>query len=368
MRIDELTFFRFIAASIVVVFHFGRDIPGFTAALLPGPHMVTFFFVLSGFVMGISYLNREISSRSYWWARTARIMPIYFLAIFLVVAISYLQEKEINKLSLFLNLSLLQSWFPPHPRSINGPGWSISVEAFFYLAFPFLLYGIRIANLSIKRMMAVSLLFWGFTQAITTGMLSSGFYGGNRSFSHDLIYYFPLTHFCSFILGVFGAVWILDRKYSITSNAISFFLVGIISLSIIVLLNRQSEISSYFGLKFAFGSSFFAPLFLVFILAVSLCRSKLIRMFSAKPLLLLGNASYSLYMLQVPAHQIYDKYFTDWLNLSPLYNFYVFFVFLTLVSILSFLLFEKPTTKFIRYHLPVITRKAANKVSSKFFL
>lgn len=365
MKIEELTFFRFIAASIVVIFHFGRDATGFSGVLVSGPQMVTFFFVLSGFVMGVSYLNKEISNKSYWWARVARIMPVYVLAIALMVLPSYLKGQEINNLSLALNLSFLQSWFSPHPLSINGPGWSLSVEAFFYLMFPFVLYMIKAKNLSIKQMMVVSLAMWGVTQAITTGILSSGLYGGYPSFTHDLIYYFPLTHFCSFILGISGAMWIMDKKYLITNEIVSFILVGIATLLVITSLNNQSELSALVGLKFAFGSSFFAPLFLVFIIAITLCRSRLIKTLSAKPLVLLGEASFSLYILQTPVHRIYENYiyriYENYLSglfvLSSLQSFIIFFIFLTIISIISFLLFEKPAMKYIRYSLPVMLKK-----------
>ncbi|MBT3880231.1 MAG: hypothetical protein HON76_21990 [Candidatus Scalindua sp.] len=59
MRVEILTFFRFIAAVIVVIFHFGRDATGFSGVLIAGPQMVTFFLVLSGFVMTLSYLNKK---------------------------------------------------------------------------------------------------------------------------------------------------------------------------------------------------------------------------------------------------------------------------------------------------------------------
>jgi peptidoglycan/LPS O-acetylase OafA/YrhL len=42
-----------------VIFHFGRDATGFSGVLIAGPQMVTFFLVLSGFVMTLSYLNKK---------------------------------------------------------------------------------------------------------------------------------------------------------------------------------------------------------------------------------------------------------------------------------------------------------------------
>jgi len=348
MRIEELTFFRFLAASIVVIFHFGRDETGLSGFLSSGPQMVTFFFVLSGFVLGISYLNKEIDKVLFWWTRIAKIMPVYLLALGMVVFSIYMQGRRPNSVSLVLNLTLLQSWFSPYPLSINDPGWALSNQAFFYFTFPFIIYVVKTRHLSARKMLAISLSIWIVTQAITTMALSNVFYSGNPSFFHDLIYYFPLTHFCSFVLGVSGAAWIMaNNNHQIDNEFISFAFVGAVMCLIVVLLNNQAQISQYAGLKFAFGSSFFAPLFLIFIITITQCRSKTIKLFSAWPLVLLGEASYSFYILQKPIHWIFYKYVSCLFCLPPLQNFVAFFFFLTVVSILSFLLFEKPANKFI---------------------
>ncbi len=287
----------------------------------------------------------------------ARIMPVYLLALCLMVLQFYLRGKEINNLSLVLNIFLLQSWFSPHPLSINSPGWSLSVEAFFYLMFPFILHIIKDKNLSVKKMLGVSLGMWLVTQVITTGILSSGIYGGFPSFTHDLIFYFPLTHFCSFMLGVSGAMWIVRKKHSIENEFFSFMFVVIVAFLIIILLNNQKELSAFTGLLLPFGSSFLAPIFLVFIVSITLCRSKLIGILRARPLVLLGEASFSLYILQFPVNYIYKYYVSGLFPLSPLQDFIGFFIFLTVISIMSFLLFEKPTRKYIRYSLPAIVKK-----------
>lgn len=60
MRVESLTFFRFIAAFIVVIFHFGTGTwftKIFGRFVTAGPQMVSFFFVLSGFIMLLSQIN-----------------------------------------------------------------------------------------------------------------------------------------------------------------------------------------------------------------------------------------------------------------------------------------------------------------------
>jgi len=57
-RIQALTFIRFFAAFVVVVFHYGREsrLAQLSFPLMEcGPEMVTFFFVLSGFVLMVAY-------------------------------------------------------------------------------------------------------------------------------------------------------------------------------------------------------------------------------------------------------------------------------------------------------------------------
>ena len=364
MRIEELTFFRFLAAAIVVIFHYGRDATGLPGALTSGPEMVTFFFVLSGFVMGIAYLKKDISIRGYLWARVSRIMPVYLLALLMVVISYVILNKEINFISLLLNLTLMQSWVSPHPLSLNGPGWSLSVEAFFYISFPFILYSIKKYSLSSVHIVLYALAIWCITHIITTVTLNNGFYGGFPSYSHDKIAYFPLTHLCSFLFGISGAIWILETKHTTYKKTPVLLLVLVVFSSIVIILNNKNFIMNQFELKLAFGSSLLSPLFLIFIISITLCRSKIINIFSLYPLVLLGEASYSLYILQKPIYQIYTKYISGALSLEASIDFYVYFTFLTLISITTFLLFEKPANKLLRFSLPIFVKKQLTKTSS----
>ena len=352
MRIETLTFFRFIAAVIVVIFHFGKNTTGLSGTLVAGPQMVTFFFVLSGFVMALSNLSKDcFNAKSYWWARVSRILPVYLLALALMLLPS-IKVENVGLKSLILNVTLLQSWFSPYPSSINSPGWSLSVEVFFYCTFPFVLSVIKKYNLSAIHVGVTSLLLWIVTQAILSGALSNGLYSGEPSLSHDLIYFFPLSHFCSFLLGVSAGAWFVTRKIAVTNNYQSIALVGGAVLLVDFIINNQSNIINYLGFQVAFGSSFLAPLFLMFIISVAMCQSKVSRILSAKPLVLLGEASFSLYILQVPFWKIYCKYISESMALPPLLNFYAFLVLLIFISIFSFLFFERPVNKFMRFSLP----------------
>ena len=72
------------------------------------------------------------------------------------------------------------------------------------------------------------------------------------------------------------------------------------------------------------------------------------RLFSLPVLVLLGEASYSLYILQKPVHGLYDKIITPRIPLSETTHFYIFLILLILISILSYHYFEKPCRQAIR--------------------
>jgi len=308
-RIESLTFLRFIAASIVVIYHFGEN-TSLVNSLKPfinsGPQMVSLFFVLSGFVMIIAHFNRKNENvRDYYVSRIARIVPIYFLAIIFSVYVS----RNFNWKAILLNLTFLQSWFSPFPLSINGPGWSLSVEAFFYLTFPLILFELRIRKINWKTLMVVAIFIYLFTQAILSNLLMNSFYTGFPSASHDLLYYFPLTHFCSFLLGISGGYLFLMHPEWFNRTGFLPFSIFIATLLLnYFCLQYPNLLSDFFGVPLAFASSFYSLVFLVLILGLTHSKSVFSRILSLPIFVVLGESSYSLYILQEPLNKFFNQH------------------------------------------------------------
>jgi peptidoglycan/LPS O-acetylase OafA/YrhL len=99
MRLDQLTFTRFIAAISIVVFHYGRnvfpfDMDGIKFLFRQANVGVSYFFILSGFIMVIAYGNRgKIEYVDYLKRRFARIYPVYFLAILALFTYFYIFNR-----------------------------------------------------------------------------------------------------------------------------------------------------------------------------------------------------------------------------------------------------------------------------------
>ena len=137
-RVNALTATRAVAALMVVIHHFGGSVFPFNklpAIFRNGNIAVSYFFVLSGFVLFISYYRQQPAYGNYIKRRIGRIVPVYLLALLLSISLAfgfdhYTLSGESVKQVVFSTL-LLQAFIPSYPLTLNGPGWTISVEMFF---------------------------------------------------------------------------------------------------------------------------------------------------------------------------------------------------------------------------------------------
>jgi peptidoglycan/LPS O-acetylase OafA/YrhL len=137
-----LTSLRFFAALAIVVYHLQGTIvttPSHNSLALG----VSFFFVLSGFIL--TYVYRDMSDTSvgrFYQARFARVWPLHLVTTVLVMVffVRGLSHRPGLIPALALNTTLLQAWVPVNGIvfSLNAVSWSISAELGFYLVFPLL--------------------------------------------------------------------------------------------------------------------------------------------------------------------------------------------------------------------------------------
>jgi len=354
LQLDQITFTRFIAALTVVFFHYGQsvfpaNIPFLFENVTAGPIAVGYFYVLSGFIMAIAYYKpdksnqKAISKKKYWLARFARIYPVYLLALLLIVGAKY-KDLAQNWETLPLHLLLLQSWVPGYPITLNTPGWSLSVEAFFYMCFPFLL--IWVYKAGTKPLTIFTVILWIVTQVVLLTQLNSSSYAPKTDL-HDLIYYYPLMHLNSFVAGLLVGIYLKKNADKVQASNNTLWLILSFALIFILIWSRP-HLESLLGFKIAFTNGLLAPAFLWFIVLLARHKGTITKVLSYSWLVLLGEASYSLYILQKPIHGIYDKLVVPRLALSETLHFYIFLVLLIVISILSFKYFETPLRKRLR--------------------
>ena len=350
MQINQITFTRFIAALTVVFFHYGShafpaSFSWLRESVTAGPIAVNYFYVLSGFIMAIAYYQPDsptpLNKRRYWVARFARIYPVYLLAL-LLMAVASSRELAETPLALPLHLTMLQAWIPGYPMTLNNPGWSLSVEAFFYLCFPFLLASIYRTGL--KYLAVICIILWLITQYILLTGINSPEYTG-KSLLHDFIYYHPLMHINAFIAGLLCGVVYKNKAASLKSPKPIWLLSSL--LLIILLLELRPLFESLLGFKLAYTNGLVAPAFLLFIWLLASTKGRIQAALSHPTLLLLGEASFSLYILQKPVFGLYNRVLEPRLNLGDTADFYIALALLIILSIASYKLFETPARTLI---------------------
>jgi peptidoglycan/LPS O-acetylase OafA/YrhL len=194
-RLDALTGLRFLAATAIVLQHsrgtfLGDDI------LRPWPldHGVSFFFVLSGFILTYVYpeLPTAGSIRSFFLARAARIWPAHLATLALAGA---MLVGWSTPGPLAANVLLIQAWIPlpNYYFSYNAASWSLSTELGFYLLFPLLIW--RFAERWWWLLAAAAALVLGLIALPLT-----------HASAHALLYISPLGRLFEFVLGMATAL------------------------------------------------------------------------------------------------------------------------------------------------------------------
>ncbi|QYA12118.1 acyltransferase [Rhizobium sp. AB2/73] len=141
MRFLHLDTLRFILAFYVV---FGHTL-GWTGPARNAGLAVDFFFILSGFVLTQSLVNRPLSFRDFAIARIARLWPLQVATMAAVLLLAPWPGWE----AVLVNLSLMQNSGIVDELTINIPAWSISSELIIgvLLLYPIARYGLRMVAL-----------------------------------------------------------------------------------------------------------------------------------------------------------------------------------------------------------------------------
>lgn len=179
---------------------------------------VSFFFVLSGFILGYVYLGRECSPRAFYAARLARIWPATMGSLVLVVLLLPRQlllptagSPWLELGSLGASVLLLQSLVPIPAIyfGFNAVAWSVSTEACFYAMFPWLLRLLRRSWLLVLLLSSglglalVAVAQWWQLPGFGSSVLE-------RVGWHGLIYIHPAARFQEFLLGLLAAMLFLS--------------------------------------------------------------------------------------------------------------------------------------------------------------
>jgi peptidoglycan/LPS O-acetylase OafA/YrhL len=361
-RVHSLTSVRFFAALYVLFFHAqwgvtpGSPLARFLALGYISPY---FFFVLSGYILAVVYLRLEqpVNPYRFFVSRFARIYPLYFVC--LVLAIPFAVEARlavygpgmasIRVAGMLVRSAFMMQMWQPVNDSLNIPSWTVAIEAVFYLTFPWI--GPRLWRLSRKAAAA------GMAVLCVTGL------GLDWMLEHTFPDAPPAYRLGSF-LTVFAAgvllarsLWLGEKKSSSygRGNAAVWSVASFAALAFTAAVLGQGWLKER-DLNPAYVLT---PVYLVAIWALTHSDNFALRWLNAKWLVVLGEASYALYLLQNPISNLLRS-----LNLtgSP-WNYPLYLGLCIGLSVLSFYFFESPSRQWILHRLHTPTKETMEVAS-----
>lgn len=294
-----LTSLRFFAAAMILIHH-GATFGLPTQSLRFGQG-VSFFFVLSGFIL--TYRYPELSAwrdvRRFLILRIARIWPAH--AVTTIAALVVFGQAVDFKL--IAHLSMVHAWVPSLPWyfGYNSPSWSISTEFFFYLLFPIL---ITDWSRTYWRKLALCAVFLLGLMVVCRELGLEAVTSADTPTLHGMLYISPLARLLEFMAGM--AACAVFRRTAPRLAAAPVWMFTIAEIASIVLVGVALETGCLYWITIPLlpstaehylgpADSWPAFTFLIFVFAFQ--RGAVAQFLSLKPLLLLGDASYSLYLV-----------------------------------------------------------------------
>ena len=199
---------------------------------------VEFFFVLSGFLIGgiiirLLHTNRFNTWRDlchFWLNRWFRTLPIYYIFFLFYCAVHGHFFSQIRQHASYLLFLQNLAW--PIPIDFFGQSWSLSIEEWFYLLFPLLLFGLfAVLRLPMRGSILIAACF--FLVASLWLKISYGHASTFNAFDHS-IRKFVIFRFDALMFGVLMAYLRYERldiwNRMAAKSTLAFAFLGVVCL------------------------------------------------------------------------------------------------------------------------------------------
>ncbi|PMQ06020.1 O-acetyltransferase WecH [Dyella sp. AD56] len=332
-KVDKIEFIqalRGIASLLVVFWHGSRFFApygeGWSGVLLrpAAPFGVDLFFLISGFIMLVT-TRRSDGSKGYvatfFIKRFARIWPVYVIATaILLLLISYRREPFLSWHG-FRHLVEYLFFLPLHGPNGGDPGvvipalsvgWTLNYEMYFY--------AVLAASLLFGRARWLAFFLWmALTLLVIPGVFSATPLSVDPSVNYQFHGYLRLATNPIILLFAAGVIIgiIYDTRLTIANPF--YGRLSIFAVVCMVIFQYCSGFRADHGL-FNWGLTL-VPLMLVLALAL-----KTIDWEVSRPLLYLGDISFSLYLFHPIAQEWFDRYNVRLSGTGPLAGFAAFFI------------------------------------------
>jgi peptidoglycan/LPS O-acetylase OafA/YrhL len=317
-RIDRLTSVRGFAALYVFLYHCQNSLQSltlhwFTGFAGKGYLAVDFFFVLSGFILSHVYLRAADEHRfragRFLALRLGRIYPAHAATLLLALLVTLLPRFDERRWldydlpTFFSNLLLVHSWGLHRNLSWNFVSWSISTEWFAYLMFPLFAWASLVVRERARRACLLAAAVLGVT-ALAIGWLHVHAMPPDLPAPHTALQFLraqspePFGVAADFglvrVSGEFLVGMLLYRAFDVWQRQPPRWAGAAAVLTTVLLAGVLYK--HWAGLQLLQDIAAVA-LIATLIVLLALDRSPVSALLEARPLVYLGEISYSLYMV-----------------------------------------------------------------------
>ncbi len=348
-EIKSLTFFRFVAAFIVFLFHVPNFQTGVSNTFFPKGYIgVNFFFILSGFILAYNYHDRMLPTaakiKEFYIARFARVYPVHFLTFWLTVPIELLVD-DIGKVFNYvvigvMNILLLQIYYPSERvnHSFNGPSWTIAIELVFYAIFPLVL--LKTNRQRVIRQHPAIFIALLYLALVLTAWLATRYIP--RPIGPWVAGTLPPLRCLEFIMGIF-----LFYLFDANREGLRYkSLAGVLEVAVIGLVIGTYALIPFLP-KIYNDGIYFIPSVVLLIYVFAYEKGFLSGWFSHPKAVLLGEISFSFYMFHIVV--ITAMKLIPWLpQISPFWSVLMAFGVTLFLSFLCYFSYEMPLRRKIK--------------------
>lgn len=349
--IGSLQSLRFIFAIMIFLHHFTVDGEGLLYA--GGPCGVSFFMILSGFVMSVGYDARvqqnSFDYKTFLKRRLIRVYPLHLLCLLGFIILSFSTLSVMGYVKLLPNLMLLQSWIPVfgYYFSGNAVSWCLSCMLFFYMVYPFLMKGFhKYSKHTLYRMGLFIVLVYSL-------ML----YTLPDSWTHPLLYISPIFRVVDFMLGILSYKLycrLEAEEIGLKLRNLSFTTKSFCELFLIFLLVLMIFISPDIPQRYVYASYWWLimPIFIIIFTLVDISGGVISTILRNRVLQLFDEFSFSFYMI----HQLAISFLNGCLHklhldISWEITLPVYFIIIVFGSYLVYTYYEKPLASILKKKL-----------------
>jgi peptidoglycan/LPS O-acetylase OafA/YrhL len=288
-----------------------------------GQEAVILFFLMSGFVIQLSYRKKPISFFKYFKKRFFRIYPLFLVSIILVVGYKFIEGLPIEIKTLVGNLFMLQDMSSLKPGTIvatygNSALWSLSYEWWFYILF--------IPVSSFKNKNTVAIIIVGISALLY--------------FMYPIQIFRWLMYFGIWWSGVMLANFYLDKELNFKNIFTKIIVPVLIFPSLFLIFKALTTTFDSIGVYPVLEIRHFACAILFILIAFIWKKTHWLGYDFFKPLEQIAPFSYGLYVLHLPLIMIFEPIVSKYID-----NGFIKFIIVCFLVVLISFLFETKLQK-----------------------